>query len=477
MSGVAATEDHDVRGRVAVAAAGASGPANSGSASASSSHHERSAGAGCIGAASRRPAPRSGLRYRASPSLHTRPSGGHLDELDRDATAQLGQVTDGPERAPARAMLRAVGFSEEDFGKPQVGVASSWNEVTPCNYHLDKLAALAKEGVRQGDAVPIEFTTIAVSDGIAMGHEGMKASLISRDVIADSVELVMHAERMDALVGIAGCDKSEPGMLMAMARLNLPAVYLYGGTILAGHLSGPRHHDPGRVRGRGRAREGLDRRRRAPRHRARRLPDHRLVRRHVHGEHDGGGRPRRSACRCPAAASARRPWTTGARCSRASRASRLTKLLASGLRPRDILTKDAFANAIAVVMALAGSTNAVLHLLAIAHEAGVELELDDFDRISRDGAAPRRRPPGGEVRDAGSRPRRRRAGRDEGAARRRPAARRRAHGDRQDDRARTSRSSRRRRPTARSSGRSRSRSTPRAARRSSTARSRPRARS
>src|SRR5215207_4550587 len=147
-------------------------------------------------------------------------------------------VTDGPERAPARAMLRAVGFSEEDFGKPQVGVASSWNEVTPCNYHLDKLAALAKEGVRQGDAVPIEFTTIAVSDGIAMGHEGMKASLISRDVIADSVELVMHAERFDGLVGIAGCDKSEPGMLMAMARLNLPSVYLYGGTILAGTYAG-----------------------------------------------------------------------------------------------------------------------------------------------------------------------------------------------------------------------------------------------
>src|SRR3954465_13640484 len=133
------------------------------------------------------------------------------------------EVTDGPQRAPARAMLRAVGFSEEDFGKPQVAVASSWNEVTPCNYHLGKLAALSQEGVRQGDAVPIEFTTISVSDGIAMGHEGMKASLMSRDLIADSVELVMHAERLDALVGIAGCDKSEPGMLMAMARLDVPA--------------------------------------------------------------------------------------------------------------------------------------------------------------------------------------------------------------------------------------------------------------
>ena len=129
-------------------------------------------------------------------------------------------------------MLRAVGFSEDDFGKPQVAVvASSWNEVTPCNYHLDKLAALAKEGVRQGGSVPIEFGTIAISDGIAMGHEGMKASLMSRDLIADSVELVMHAERLDALVAIAGCDKSEPGMMMAIARLNLPSVYLPG-TIL-----------------------------------------------------------------------------------------------------------------------------------------------------------------------------------------------------------------------------------------------------
>ncbi len=186
-------------------------------------------------------------------------------------------------------MLRAVGFTEEDFAKPQVAVASSWNEVTPCNYHLDKLAALSKEGVRQGDAVPVEFTTIAVTDGIAMGHEGMKASLMSRDLIADSVELVMHAERMDALVGIAGCDKSEPGMLMAMARLNLPSVYLYGGTILPGTYRGARRHDPGRVRGGRGARQGHDRRRGAARHRARGLPDDRLVRRHVHGEHDGGG--------------------------------------------------------------------------------------------------------------------------------------------------------------------------------------------
>src|SRR5881398_4203316 len=147
-------------------------------------------------------------------------------------------VTEGVERAPARAMLRAVGFTDEDFDKPQVGVASSWNEVTPCNVHLDRLAAAAKVGAREAGAVPVEFTTIAVSDGIAMGHEGMRASLVSREAIADSVELVMHAERFDGMVTIAGCDKSLPGMLMASARLNLPSVFLYGGTIMPGHWPG-----------------------------------------------------------------------------------------------------------------------------------------------------------------------------------------------------------------------------------------------
>ena len=144
------------------------------------------------------------------------------------------EVTEGAGRAPARSMLRAVGFTDEDFDRPQVGVASSWNEVTPCNFHLNRLAAAAKEGVREAGAVPVEFTTIAVSDAISMGHEGMRASLVSREVIADSVELVMHAERFDGMVTIAGCDKSLPGMLMAAARLNLPSVFLYGGTILPG---------------------------------------------------------------------------------------------------------------------------------------------------------------------------------------------------------------------------------------------------
>jgi dihydroxy-acid dehydratase len=278
-------------------------------------------------------------------------------------------------------MLRAVGFSEDDFGKAQVGVASSWNEVTPCNYHLDKLAALAKEGVRQGSAVPIEFTTIAVSDGIAMGHEGMKASLISRDLIADSVELVMHAERMDGLVGIAGCDKSEPGMLMAMARLNLPSVYLYGGTIL-----------PGTYRGRDVTIQDV----------------FEAVGAHARGAIDDDELLGVERAACPTTGSCAGMYTANTMAAAAEAIGMslpgaasppavdyrrevfaresgvaVTRLLESGIRPRDVMTKDAFRNAIAVVMALAGSTNAVLHLLAIAHEAGVDLELDDFDRVSR----------------------------------------------------------------------------------------------
>src|SRR3954454_9167713 len=144
------------------------------------------------------------------------------------------EVTDGDNRAPARAMLRAIGMTDDDWGKSQIGVCSSWNEVTPCNLPLDRLAKKAKEGVRAAGAFPIEFTTIAVSDGISMGHEGMRASLVSREVIADSVETVMHAERFDAMVTLAGCDKSLPGMMMAAARLNVPSVFLYGGTILPG---------------------------------------------------------------------------------------------------------------------------------------------------------------------------------------------------------------------------------------------------
>ncbi|HET7235252.1 MAG TPA: dihydroxy-acid dehydratase [Actinomycetota bacterium] len=292
------------------------------------------------------------------------------------------QVTDGPSRAPARAMLRAVGFSEEDFGKPQVAVASSWNEVTPCNYHLDKLAALAKEGVRQGDAVPIEFTTIAVSDGIAMGHEGMKASLMSRDLIADSVELVLHAERMDGFVGIAGCDKSEPGMLMAMARMDLPAVYLYGGTILAGTYQGRDITIQDVFEAVGAHAKGS-------------MSDEELLaveRAACPGTGSCAGMYTANTMAAAAEAlgmslpGAASPPAVDYRREVFARESGIAaaRLLADGgPTPRQIMTKPAFENAIAVTMALAGSTNAVLHLLAIAHEAGVDLSLDDFDRISR----------------------------------------------------------------------------------------------
>jgi dihydroxy-acid dehydratase len=292
------------------------------------------------------------------------------------------EVTEGPHRAPARAMLRAVGLGDDDFGKAQVAVASSWNEVTPCNYHLDKLAALAKEGVRQGGAVPIEFGTIAISDGIAMGHEGMKASLMSRDLIADSVELVMHAERLDALVGIAGCDKSEPGMMMAMARLNLPSVYLYGGTIL-----------PGSYRGRDVTIQDV----------------FEAVGAHAKGSIDDEELLGIERAACPTTGSCAGMYTANTMAAvgeaiglslpgaasppavdyrrevfaRESGRRAAELVTAGGPLPRDVLTKEAFENAISVVMALAGSTNAVLHLLAIAREVGVDLQLDDFDRISR----------------------------------------------------------------------------------------------
>ena len=292
-------------------------------------------------------------------------------------------VTEGPKSAPARAMLRAVGFGEDDFGKAQVGVASSWNEVTPCNYHLDKLAALSKEGVRQADAVPIEFTTIAVSDAISMGHEGMKASLMSRDLIADSVELVMHAERMDALVGIAGCDKSEPGMLMAMARLNLPSVYLYGGTILPGTYQGRDITIQDVFEALGAHAKGT-------------LSDEELLgveRAACPGTGSCAGMYTANTMAAvgealgmsiPGSAS---PPAVDYRREVAARESGAlaAKLVADGgPLPRDIMTKAAFENAITVTMALAGSTNAVLHLLAIAREAHVDLELEDFDRIARD---------------------------------------------------------------------------------------------
>jgi dihydroxy-acid dehydratase len=292
-----------------------------------------------------------------------------------------GPLTTGPSRAAARAMLRAVGLSEEDLERPQVAVASSWNEVTPCNVHLNGLAAAAKEGIRQAGAVPLEFGTIAVSDGISMGTEGMKSSLVSREIIADSVELMVNAEQFDALVTIAGCDKSLPGMLMACARLDIPAAFLYGGTIL-----------PGWARGKSVTIQDVFEA--VGEHSAGTMSDAELLaveRAACPGAGSCAGMytaNTMSACAealgmtLPGEASA--PAVSAERTDLARRTGEaVVRALATGLRPRQIMTRAAFLNAATVVMATAGSTNAVLHLLAIAHEAGVELSLDDFDEISR----------------------------------------------------------------------------------------------
>jgi dihydroxy-acid dehydratase len=289
------------------------------------------------------------------------------------------EVTDGIERAPARAMLRAVGMTDGDWGKAQVGVASSWNEVTPCNMPLDRLAKRAKDGVRDAGGFPLEFVTIAVSDGISMGHEGMRGSLVSREIICDSVECVMHSERLDALVTFAGCDKSLPGMLMAAARLNLPSVFLYGGSILPGHYKGQALDVVSVFEAVGACAAGT-------------ITENEL------GEIERRACPTEGSCAgmftantmasvgealgmsLPGSAS---PPAVDRRRDDAAFASgqAVMHLLERNIRARDIMTKEAFENAIAVVMALGGSTNAVLHLLAIAHEARVELELDDFNRI------------------------------------------------------------------------------------------------
>jgi dihydroxy-acid dehydratase len=296
-----------------------------------------------------------------------------------DMKPRSREVTDGYERAPARAMLRAVGMRDEDFAKPQIGVASSWNEITPCNMPLDRLAKAAKEGVRTAGGFPLEFGTISVSDGISMGHEGMRASLVSREIIADSVECVMHAERLDGAVLLAGCDKSLPGMLMAAARLDVAAVFIYAGSILPGRL-GDRDLTIGDVfEAVGACASG-------------RIGENELSdieRNACPGEGACGGMFTANTMASAAEAlgmalpgSAAPPGPDRRRDDDAHRAGEaVVALIARGITARQILTREAFENAISVVMALGGSTNAVLHLLAIAHEAGVELTLDDFNRI------------------------------------------------------------------------------------------------
>jgi dihydroxy-acid dehydratase len=305
--------------------------------------------------------------------------------MAKDMKPRSRVVTDGIERAAARGMLRAVGMGDEDWEKPQIGVASSWNEVTPCNLSLDRLADAAKEGVHAAKGYPLEFGTISVSDGISMGHEGMHFSLVSREVIADSVETVMQAERLDGSVLLAGCDKSLPGMLMAAARLDLASVFLYAGTIAPGWVKLTDGTEKevtiidafeavGACKAGTMSLEDLDR----------------IERAICPGEGACGGMYTANTMACAAEAmgmslpgSASPPSADRRRDTWAHRSGEaVVNLIAQGITARDIITKKALENAIAVTMAFGGSTNAVLHFLAIAKEAEVDLTLDDFNRIA-----------------------------------------------------------------------------------------------
>ncbi len=297
-----------------------------------------------------------------------------------DIKPRSRDVTDGLQKAASRAMLRAVGLGDDDWEKPQIGIASAWNEVTPCNMSLRRLAEQSKVGVRAAGGVALEFGTITVSDGISMGHEGMRASLVSREVICDSVEVVVHAERFDGFIGLAGCDKSIPAMLMAAARLNLPSVFVYNGSTLPGVHKGKNidittvFEAIGACAAGTMTREEVDDIERAA----------------CPGEGACGGMFTANTMSSIAEAlgmslpgTASPPAIDARRDVDARRAGEaVVNLLRLGIYPRDIMTKKAFENAIAVVNALGGSTNAVLHLLAIANEAGVALSLDDFNRIA-----------------------------------------------------------------------------------------------
>jgi len=302
-----------------------------------------------------------------------------------DIKPRSRQVTDGLEATASRGMLRAVGMGDDDFAKPQIGVASSWNEITPCNLSLDRLADAVKAGVHAGGGYPLEFGTISVSDGISMGHEGMHFSLVSRDVIADSVETVMQAERLDGSVLLAGCDKSLPGMLMAAARLDLASVFLYAGSIAPGwvKLSDGTEKNVTIIdafEAVGACARGL-------------MSEDdlgRIERAICPGEGACGGMYTANTMASVAEAmgmslpgSAAPPSADRRRDAFAHKSGEaVVELLRRGITARQIMTKEAFENAISVVMAFGGSTNAVLHLLAIAHEAEVDLTLDDFKRVA-----------------------------------------------------------------------------------------------
>jgi len=289
-------------------------------------------------------------------------------------------ITDGPDRAPSRAMFKAAGFTDEDLSRPIVGVANTWIEIGPCNFHLRRLAAKVKEGIRAAGGTPMEFNTVSISDGISMGAEGMKCSLVSREVIADSIELVARGNHFDALVGISGCDKTNPGVVMALARLDIPGLALYGGSIA-----------PGRLAGRDLTIQDV----------------FEAVGAYGSGKINAAELKAIEDTACPGAGACGGQFTANtmstvleflgisplgsngipamvdAKDEAAFNAGKLVmELLARDLRPSQILTRKAVENAIAAVAATGGSTNAVLHLLAIAIEAGVELKIDDFDRIS-----------------------------------------------------------------------------------------------
>jgi len=296
-----------------------------------------------------------------------------------DIKPRSRDVTDGLEKTAARGMLRAVGMGDDDWDKPQVGVASSWNEITPCNLSLDRLAKASKEGVHAAGGYPLEFGTISVSDGISMGHEGMHFSLVSREVIADSVETVMMAERLDGSVLLAGCDKSLPGMLMAAARLDLASVLLYAGSIMPGSVDGKDVTIIDAFEAVGACIKGLISQEQVDK----------IERAICPGEGACGGMYTANTMASAAEAlgmslpgSAAPPAPDRRRDEYARKSGEaVVELLRRGITARHILTKEAFENAITVVMALGGSTNAVLHLLAIAREAEVDLTLDDFNRV------------------------------------------------------------------------------------------------
>ena len=299
--------------------------------------------------------------------------------MSKNMKPRSGLVTDGIERAPARGMLRAVGMKDEDFDKPQIGIASSWNEITPCNLSLDRLAKASKKGVIEAGGFPMQFGTISVSDGISMGHEGMHFSLVSREVIADSVETVMQAERLDGMVTFAGCDKSLPGMMMAAARIDVASVFVYAGTTLAGSVDGKDVTIIDAFEAVGACARGLITEEQVDK----------IERAICPGEGACGGMFTANTMAAigealglslpgsasPAAVDRRRDDYA------IKSGAAVVELIRRGITTRQILTKKAFENAITILMALGGSTNAVLHLLAIANEAEVDLTMEDFHRI------------------------------------------------------------------------------------------------